>query len=297
MQLEAFRKTKEKLLNGHYKPLNDRIDALEVSQYNVVLDDAVTISGDISNNKKEEFMSLAKDLTPWRKGPFELFGTFMDTEWRSNLKFDIIKDHLNIENRNVIDIGCNNGYYMFRMLEYKPKKLVGFDPSVPAYLQFKFFNRFIKSDINFELLGVEHLKEYGEKFDTIVCLGVLYHRHDPIVMLKTLRDSLNKDGEIIIDTLIIDGEEEICLCPKERYAKMQNVYFLPTLTTLNNWLVRAGFKEITHIATKETTTEEQRSTEWIDDRQSLDSFLDKEDNTKTVEGYPAPKRAYIKAKL
>ncbi len=296
MQLEEFKQSKIALLEKVYRDLNQRVASLEPIVADVTLEDTISISADISEQEREKIIQLAKDLTPWRKGPFELFGTFIDTEWRSNLKYDIIKEHCSLEGKSVADIGCNNGYYLFRMLAHNPKKLVGFDPSPITYLQFQFLNKFISAPIEYELLGVEHLLEYNEKFDLIFCLGVLYHRKDPISMLKALKQSLNKEGALILDTLIIDGEEEICLTPKDRYAKMKNVFFLPTLNALKNWLFRAGFAHIEHIGNKKTTLCEQRKTQWIKG-ESLERFLDKDDENKTVEGYPAPIRCYIKAKI
>jgi tRNA (mo5U34)-methyltransferase len=172
---------------------------------------------------------------------------------------------------------------------------VGFDPSAQMYLQFLFVNHFLKSDISYELLGIEHVEFHEHKFDLIFCLGVLYHRSDPIDSLKSLNRSLNPGGEVIIDTMIIEGEEEICLFPEERYAAMRNVYFLPTIPALKNWLKRAGFIDIEVLAIKATDLEEQRKTEWIDSH-SLNNFLKSDDITKTIEGYPAPIRAYMKAR-
>jgi tRNA (mo5U34)-methyltransferase len=232
-------------------------------------------------------------MKPWRKGPFKINDLFIDTEWRSYIKWNIIKPHLNLENKDVLDVGCNNGYYMFRMLEMKPKSITGFDPSVLFNLQFEFINKFIKSNIEYKLLGVEHIPYYPKKFDTIFCLGVLYHRPDPVTMLKELKAGLNKNGEVILDTLIIEGEDEIALSPV-RYQKMKNVYFIPTLKALYNWIEKAKFKEIEFLGQKYTTLEEQRKTDWIEG-ESLNSFLN-EDQTKTVEGYPPPLRVYLKLK-
>jgi len=184
---------------------------------------------------------------------------------------------------------------MLRMLEDNPKMITGFDPSPFFNLQFNLVNHFVKSDIKFELLGVEHLENYEHKFDFIFMLGVLYHRADPIGTLKQLNKALNKNGEIIIDTFMIDGEDEVCLTPNSRYSKMPNIYFIPTIPALTNWLNRAGFIDIQVIAITTTDKEEQRVTPWTFE-QSLDDYLDIKDKTKTVEGYPAPKRVYIKAK-
>ncbi|PUE63843.1 tRNA 5-methoxyuridine(34)/uridine 5-oxyacetic acid(34) synthase CmoB [Arcobacter caeni] len=249
----------------------------------------------LSVQEQEIILQTAKSLIPWRKGPFKIFDLEIDSEWQSNIKYNLIRPFFDLKDKVVADIGCNNGYYMFRMLEDKPKKLVGFDPSPLTLHQFEFINHFVKSDIVYEMLGVEHLEFYNHKFDFIFMLGVLYHRADPVGTLKSLAKGLNSKGEILIDTFMIDGEEELCLTPNKRYSKIPNIYFIPTIPALKNWLERAGFEDIEVIATTVTTSEEQRKTEWSFD-QSLEDFLAPNDKTKTVEGYPAPKRVYMKAR-
>lgn len=250
---------------------------------------------DVSIEEQEIILQTAKSLIPWRKGPFKIFDLEIDSEWQSNIKYNLIRPFFDLKDKVVADIGCNNGYYMFRMLEDKPKRLVGFDPSPLTLHQFEFINHFVKSDIVYEMLGVEHLEFYNHKFDFIFMLGVLYHRADPVGTLKSLAKGLNSKGEILIDTFMIDGEEELCLTPNKRYSKIPNIYFIPTISALRNWLERAGFEDIEVIATTITTSEEQRKTIWSFD-QSLEDFLDENDKTKTVEGYPAPKRVYMKAR-
>ena len=173
--------------------------------------------------------------------------------------------------------------------------MVGFDPSTLFKSQFDLINHYVKSDIVYELLGVEHLPYYEEKFDTIFCLGVLYHRSDPVAMIKALGQGLAQGGEIYLDTFIIEGDEPVALCPSGSYSKITNVYFVPTLNALENWCIRAGFNSFEVLGTVVTTSDEQRRTDWIES-QSLEDFLDPADNTKTVEGYPAPMRGYVRIK-
>ncbi len=275
-------------------PIRTALEALPHYDVTYRLGDTVTIQGELSESQLEQVNELAIMLKPWRKGPFELFGTFIDTEWNSAIKYNLLQNYFNLEGKVVGDIGCNNGYYMFRFLEQKPAKIVGFDPSAIYKSQFDFINHFIQSDISYELLGVEHLPYYEYTFDTLFCLGVLYHRSDPIGTLKALRKSLNPNGELFLDTFIIDGSEDIALTPKDRYSKIPNIYFIPTVSALENWCFRAGFKEVELLDIRQTTFDEQRKTEWIKG-ESLESFLDPSDQNYTVEGYPAPKRAYIHA--
>ena len=291
MNLESVREDRKKWMTWkNIKPLRDAVDALQEYDAQVELSDTVKISGSFD---EVQLYETAKLLMPWRKGPFAIGETFIDTEWKSNIKYNLLRKHFNLKDKRVADIGCNNGYYMFRMLEDEPKQLVGFDPSPIYKMQFDFINHFVKSDIVYELLGVEHVEFYEEKFDTIFCLGVLYHRSDPVMMLKQLFKGLDKKGEVILDTFYIDGEEEMALCPEGSYSKIPNIYFVPTIKALKNWCLRAGFDSFEVLETNITDANEQRKTEWIEG-QSLEDFLDPEDSSKTVEGYPAPQRVYVR---
>jgi len=271
-------------------PIKEELDRLEIKEASYKNGDIIEIS---SQCDMQEVKKLAKMLKPWRKGPFKINELFIDTEWKSYIKWNTLVPFLDLEGKDVLDVGCNNGYYMFRMLEMNPKSITGFDPSALFNLQFDFINKFIKSDIEYKLLGVEHVPYYEKKFDVIFCMGVLYHRRDPIDMLKELKAGLNKGGEVILDTLMIEGSGEMVLSPM-RYAKMKNVYFIPTLKALYNWCERAKFSDIEFLGKRYTTTNEQRKTDWIDG-ESLDSFLNK-DQTKTIEGYEPPLRVYLKLK-
>jgi len=298
MDLDLVRKERRKWLGWkNIAPLVEALNSLkEPKVSDIFLDDTITILLEQSylEQNKDKITQIAKLMKPWRKGPFKIGELFINSEWQSFIKYNLLEPHFNLENRVVADVGCNNGYYLFRMLKQKPKKLVGFDPSALYFMQFNFINKFIKSNINYELLGIEHLEFFEHKFDTIFCLGVLYHRSDPIKSLKSLYKALNSGGELILDTFMIDGSDDICLTPKDRYSKIPNIYFIPTINALKNWLFRAGFSNVEVLAVKKTNLNEQRKTEWIDS-QSLNDFLDSKNPNLTVEGYPAPKRVYIKA--
>ncbi len=297
MDLDRLRIERKKWLTWkNIVPYQEAIANLrEYNDLEVKLGDRVGISTSLfTNDDRKQIEDTALLMKPWRKGPFEIEQLLIDSEWQSQIKYNLLEPHFSLKDKIVGDIGCNNGYYLFRMLTHQPKKLIGFDPSAIYYSQFMFINHFIKSDIVYELLGVEHVEFYEHKFDILFCLGVLYHRSDPVSMLKSLFRGLEKGGELILDTFIIDGDDEICLTPRDRYSKIPNIYFIPTVKALINWCYRAGFESVEVLEVMNTKHNEQRKTKWID-TQSLEDFLDPKDETKTVEGYPAPKRAYIKA--
>jgi len=297
MNLDVLREERKKWLTWkNIVPYQEAIKNLpQYENVEVSLGDRVHIDiNNVSDTDTTQVKETALLMKPWRKGPFQINNLFIDSEWQSQIKYNLLEPHFNLKDKIVGDIGCNNGYYLFRMLTQEPKKLIGFDPSAIYYSQFQFMNHFIKSDIVYELLGVEHVEFYEHKFDVLFCLGVLYHRSDPVKMLKSLFKGLNKGGELILDTFMIDGENEMCLTPRDRYSKIPNIYFVPTVQALINWCHRAGFESVEVLETMVTEVNEQRKTDWID-TQSLEDYLDPNDSSKTIEGYPAPKRVYIKA--
>jgi tRNA (mo5U34)-methyltransferase len=279
-------------------PVFKRLESLpQPPKSKVELGDVIKIypPGHYQEENKELIEDVARAMIPWRKGPFQIGDLLIDSEWQSFIKYNLLAPHFNLEGKVVADVGCNNGYYLFRMLSQNPQELVGFDPAPLYYLQFQFIDKFIQSGIKYELLGVEHIEYYEYKFDTIFCLGVLYHRSDPVGTLKSLYRSLNYGGELILDTFMIKGDDEVALTPRGRYSKIPNIYFIPTIKALENWCLRAGFESMEVLAIKKTDTSEQRKTDWIK-TQSLENFLNPNNLNETVEGYPAPIRVYIKAK-
>ena len=239
-----------------------------------------------------------KTLHPWRKGPYNLFGIKIDTEWRSDWKWDRLKNHIApLKHRLILDVGCGNGYHCWRMLGAGAKMVVGIDPLLLNVMQFQLVRKLYGEAPVYVLpLGIEDLP-YGLKaFDTVFSMGVLYHRRSPIDHLMELRDCLNPGGELILETLVIDGGSGDTLLPEGRYANMRNVWFLPSCDTLVSWMKRCGFKNIRVIDVTPTRVEEQRSTEWMQFH-SLKNFLNAENHQLTCEGLPAPKRAIIIANI
>ena len=296
MTIESIRAQRQKWLDWKdIAPLRELLNSLPQIEGDFSFDENIPsfTCKDKSDHLQECIYKSAWAMRPWRKGPFRIGNTFIDSEWQSFLKFNLLLPHLDLEGKVVGDIGCNNGYYLFRMIPLNPKKLIGFDPSPFYQTQFDFINHFAKSSIKYELLGVEHLPIYETTFDTLFCLGVLYHRSDPVGTLKALHKSLNTNGELYLDTFMIDGDSPVALCPAKTYSKIPNIYHIPTISALRNWGEKAGFSKMEVIDCVPTTQGEQRKTEWIKG-ESLGDFLNPEDPTLTTEGYPAPKRLYVK---
>ncbi len=235
-----------------------------------------------------------RGLMPWRKGPFEFFGTYIDTEWRSDWKWDRVAPHLSdLNGRTILDVGCGSGYHCWRMAGAGAKRVIGIDPGLLFLFQFLAVKGYL-GNVPVDLLPVrmEELPDKLELFDTTFSMGVLYHRRSPLDHLLELKGTLRRGGELVLETLVVDGPEGHTLMPEDRYGQMRNVWFLPSCATLLRWLDRTGFRNARVVDVSDTSTEEQRTTDWMRFN-SLTDFLDPEDPSKTIEGYPGPKRATI----
>lgn len=300
----AIHNERQKWVNQKKKGfLRYRTPFLTLSKYRArsldLQTDSVKIGSEaeVTTSEKQEIKESLRCFMPWRKGPFSIFGIDIDAEWRSHRKWQRLLPKLpDLNGKVVADIGCNNGYYMFRMSHHKPRFVLGFEPSVQHYYCFKSLNGMAGiPELHIDLLGVEHLSLFPETFDVIFLMGIIYHRASPVDVLRDLYLALKPGGHLIIESQAIPGEAPMALFPEKTYAKVPGTYFVPTGSCLVNWTQRAGFEEVDFFHSHPMTTEEQRKTEWME-FESYSDFILKNDPTKTIEGYPAPNRVFISAR-
>lgn len=295
---ELFQRHRDRKSQAYLEILDELTDLPEVTCH---LDqDWVTVGheNDLNAECAEKVLHALYGMRPWRKGPFRVFGTAVDTEWVSSLKWNRLTEHIALlRGRRVLDIGSSCGYYLFRMCSQQPKLLLGLEPYSTFYFQFCLLQKLIQAPNCYTIPAkFEELPLMSDYFDTVFHMGVLYHVRSPLDTLIQIRRTLRRGGELVLETLVIPGEEFLALSPKDRYAKMNNVYFLPTVNCLTSWLEKAGFTNIRCIDVARTTSAEQRKTAWVQ-TESLIDFLDPEDEMKTIEGHPAPRRALMVAQV
>ncbi|MEW6593662.1 MAG: tRNA 5-methoxyuridine(34)/uridine 5-oxyacetic acid(34) synthase CmoB [Thermodesulfobacteriota bacterium] len=276
----------------------DRVCTLPQARFLDLNSDTVRIGerGELTPPQHEILHRAMRDFMPWRKGPFDLFGLTIDAEWQSFRKWNRLLPELpDLSNKAVADIGCNNGYYMFRMAPHHPRCVVGFDPMLQHYYCFKALNHLAgRSNLFIEPFGVEQLIHYPRCFDVVFLMGIIYHRISPITMLREIREAMRPGGTLLVESQAIPGEKPVALFPAERYAKVPGTYFVPTASCLVNWLTRVGFAEAACFCSHPMSSEEQRATEWMT-FESYSDFIDPNDPSRTVEGYPAPLRIFVTA--
>ena len=287
-------------LHGQFRHWARSVEYLpEIQPWKLDLLHGVTAESEapLGDGQMKGIEQLMRNLMPWRKGPFSLYGLNIDTEWRSDWKWDRVLPHLSdLTGRTILDVGCGSGYHMWRMIGAGARLAVGIDPTQLFLCQFEAVRKLLGGDQRAHLLplGIEQMPPLNA-FDTVFSMGVLYHRRSPLEHLLQLKDQLVSEGELVLETLVVEGDENTVLVPGDRYAQMRNVYFIPSAPALKQWLEKCGFVDVKIVDMNITSTDEQRRTEWMT-TESLADFLDPDDASKTVEGYPAPLRAVLIAK-
>ncbi len=287
-------------LHGDYRSWQEHFQLLpEVSACAVdVARDCISIGTqqDLTEEQHQKLLIGLRGLHPWRKGPFQLFGHTIETEWRSDWKWQRVLPHIKpLADRFVLDIGCGSGYHCWRMLGEQAKFVLGIDPSPKFVFQFQAVKKYIPhAPVYYLPLRAEDLPKPMQAFDTVFSMGVLYHRKSPFDHLEELKSALRPGGELVLETLVVPGDENTVLLPADRYAQMRNVWFIGSALATQRWVQRAGFRQVRIVDEAQTTTAEQHSTAWMTFN-SLADFLDSNDPNKTLEGYPAPRRAIIVA--
>ena len=280
--------------HGDYARWSAALEALpELENIQACFDHAaITIDAHCADT--DVLRQALRGLIPWRKGPFQFADVFIDCEWRSDFKWERVVPHLAaLTGRRILDIGCGNGYHCWRALAHSPAFVLGIEPSVLFNLQFQAVQGYLqRNDIDLLPIGVEDMPADLDWFDSVFSMGVLYHRRSPLDHLYQLKGFLRSGGELCLETLVIDAPQGQMLLPKGRYARMRNVWFIPSSAELLVWLERCGFVNARVVDEGDTSIDEQRVTEWMQ-FESLQQSLDSDNPGLTVEGLPAPRRAVI----
>ncbi|MFK8078774.1 MAG: tRNA 5-methoxyuridine(34)/uridine 5-oxyacetic acid(34) synthase CmoB [Granulosicoccus sp.] len=294
--VQAVNQQGHALKHGHLPAWEAAVAALpatDACEFNIV-DGGISIDYGCNDNSQQHLNDVLKALMPWRKGPFSVGPIAIDTEWRSDWKWDRIAPHINeLDGRTVLDVGCGSGYHLWRMRKAGAAMVLGIDPSLLYVKQFEAIQHFIQDEsVHLLPLPMDALPGAMHSFDTVFSMGVLYHRRDPLQHLHELLAALHPSGELVLETLVAPGEANESLCIEGRYANMRNIYELPTVARLCQWMNTAGLDVVTVADVSATSRREQRSTPWMNSH-SLAEALDAKDPSRTVEGHPRPLRAVL----
>jgi tRNA (mo5U34)-methyltransferase len=285
-----FGQKKDKRIEN-WTSLLSKIPSLENAKSDLL--SGVIIKGKCNGSDEEAIENLLSELLPWRKGPFKINNTFIDSEWRSNLKWDrFLELDLDLKDKTILDVGSGNGYYAFRMLGQEAEAILCLEPNLTHFSQFLAINHFIKTNkIRMLPERLEALEMKETHFDVVFSMGLLYHQRDPSKHLSSLKNRMKEEGQLVIETIVASNEYGDYLEPKGPYASMPNVHFVHTHKGFTDLAENEGLKVIRNSSEVQTTLNEQRQTRWMPFK-SYESAVLETNQDITVENFPAPKRKF-----
>ncbi|MFO1527533.1 MAG: tRNA 5-methoxyuridine(34)/uridine 5-oxyacetic acid(34) synthase CmoB [Turneriella sp.] len=293
---DALAKPAELLQTQQLTGFNERIDKINFrcEQFSVI-DGCITMTGHYAElEQAAEVRRLAEDLIPWRKGPFVLGDLLIDGEWRSDHKWNRLLPALpDLTGKTIADIGCNNGYYLYRIAAHQAARVVGFDPTLKYWLQYRLIAAHAPAlPVDYLPLGWQALNAFREMFDVIFLMGVNYHEAEPTGALHACMHALKPGGLLVCESVVLPGEAQIEFFPPGRYAGIGGVFGIPTAAALAAQLILCGFHNVTIQHNVALTSAEQRATAFSPHKSFAD-YLTSEGTT--IEGYPPPYRAALMA--
>lgn len=279
---------------SEWDSLSEEIRKIRFLNTGFHIDDGVEcFSGTYAAAADEELArAIARRLIPWRKGPFRLNGFLIDAEWRSDMKWDrLLPETLDLKGKTVADVGCNNGYYLYRIADAGARHVTGFDPTLKYFLQYQLIAAHApRLPVEFQLKGWQALADYETHFDVIFLMGINYHDSEPFNIYHAVRRALKPGGLLICESVVVDRPERLNIYPPGKYAGIGGVYAIPTPAQLCADLSATGFNEVKVQHVQAMTGAEQRSAEFSPQK-SLVDFV-REDGW-SIEGYPPLHRAAV----
>jgi tRNA (mo5U34)-methyltransferase len=146
----------------------------------------------------DEIRGRIEALGPWfhnldlggvRTAPTHFLGDYPAVKWR-RFAWAISPD---LTGRNVLDIGCNAGFYSIEMKRRGAARVLGIDCDEDYLDQARFAAEVSGLDIEFRNLSVYDVAALGEKFDIVLFLGVLYHLRHPLLALDLIHEHVARD--------------------------------------------------------------------------------------------------------
>lgn len=231
----------------------------------------------ISKNDIEKLNALGPySMAIWESGEVKL-GNEEGLKGRSKYFLDLLRSEIlkhfslnQIKKMKILDVGCNDGWILHQLSDLPFKKLVGIEPRKKNIEKGKLARKILKLSNNVEYKQgyVESLK--NEKFDIVVCAGLLYHVESIPAALKEIKKVCNNMlfiesrclssqhitkkliNEIEMRDIVYQYKDQICGVTAQKYessyydgsSRIPTIVNVPTTETLLMNLNILGFEKI-----------------------------------------------------
>jgi tRNA (mo5U34)-methyltransferase len=164
---------------------------------------------------------------------------------------------------SVLDVGTFDGFYAFLAESRGATRVVAIDneqyrdwvrarwgAELVGGEGFRAIAALLGSRVSYRRLDAFDLDQLDERFDLILCFGILHRVEHPLGLLKALRQRVGDGGEVLVETYGVarpqlEGEAAIQICePGEVYARDDFVYWAFTGEGLGRLVRLAGFARV-----------------------------------------------------
>ena len=151
----------------------------------------------MSNVDQQEVKKFSDIAESW----WDQNGDFKPLHVINPLRASYISEKINLENKNVLDVGCGGGLLCEAMFD-QGAIVTGIDAAGPGIEVAKIHSQKNNKNIDyFEKTAEELISEKKNYYDVVTCLEVLEHVPDPGHLVKNCVDLLKPDGFLFLSTI------------------------------------------------------------------------------------------------
>lgn len=114
----------------------------------------------------------------------------------------------------VLDIGCNGGFYAIEMMRRGAGRVVAIDSDARYLAQARFAAEASGTQIDFRQMSVYNIGALGERFDLVIFMGVFYHLRHPLLALDLIHETVARD--LLLFQSMQGGSDEVAPVPENR---------------------------------------------------------------------------------
>ena len=138
------------------------------------------------------------DLFGVRTAPDHFLGDFPNVKWK-HIADAIPQD---LSGMQVLDVGCNGGFYSLQMKRRGAERVLGIDIDDRYLTQARFAARTLELEIEFEKRSVYEVEAIAGQFDYVLFMGVLYHLRYPLFALDKVLKKVRPNGKLVFQTML-----------------------------------------------------------------------------------------------
>lgn len=161
------------------------------------------------------------------------------------IRLDYIKQHINLKDSEILDLGCGGGI-LSESLALSGAKVIGIDIEQKLVEVATYHAKQQALEILYLATNIEDYEHAG--FDAIVCMEMLEHVKDPNVIIQACQRLLKPGGYLFLSTinrtlkayfeLVLMGEYVLRLLPRQTHD--YQMFIKPS--ELHQYLIQSGFE-------------------------------------------------------